>query len=206
MPSPYPVLYRLRMDWWEENEDTGPLPELLAQRRAGLALDAGCGTGRHAVWLAGQGWTVIGVDSVARALDQARARAESAGLADRVTFLRDDVTRLTKAPTARPYDLIVDIGCYHSLRRDQQQGFAAWVSRHTRANAAVVIHAVTPRSGIGPHGLDEDALTAAFGPGWSITTMPSTTTGGGPLRHATFRWYTLTRSNTPLPPREEDPR
>jgi predicted O-methyltransferase YrrM len=200
MANAYPALYRLGMDWWEDNEDTGPLPGVAAGRPAGLALDAGCGTGRHAVWLAEQGWRVIGVDAVEKPLREARQRAEAAGVADRVTFVRDDVGRLSRVPTTAPYDLVLDIGCFHGLRRQEQAAFATWVARHSREDAVVLIHAVAPRAGIGPHGIDEKALEATFGPAWSVTTTPSTTTGGGPLRHATFRWFTLTRPASPTPP------
>ena len=203
MPNAYPVLYRLGMDWWEDNDDTGPLPELIAHRSPGMVLDAGCGTGRHAVWLAQQGWTVIGVDGVEKPLREARARAEAAGVADRTTFISDDVARLVTVPTNPPYDLIVDIGCYHGLRPDQRAFFASWVTHNTRKDADVVIHAVEPRSGIGPKGIDEATLGTTFGPSWSITTTPSTTTGGGPLRHAAFRWFTLTRTTTPTSRTEE---
>jgi 2-polyprenyl-3-methyl-5-hydroxy-6-metoxy-1,4-benzoquinol methylase len=63
------------MNWWEDNDDTGPLADVVAHRPPGVALDAGCGTGRHAIWLAQQGWTVVGVDGVEKALREARARA-----------------------------------------------------------------------------------------------------------------------------------
>ena len=87
MAIAYPLLYRFGLHWWEDNDDTGPLPALIASRLPGRALDAGCGTGRHALWLAEQGWTVIGVDSVEQPLREARTRAHAAGLADRVTFI-----------------------------------------------------------------------------------------------------------------------
>ncbi len=197
MPNAWPVLYRLGLNWWEDNDDTGPLPGLVAHSPAGVALDAGCGTGRHAVWLAEQGWTVVGVDSVDKPLRQGRARAEAAGVAELTSFVRDDVAHLANVPTNPPYDLVVDIGCYHGLRPQEQAAFATWVTRNTRTDAHVVIHAVTPRSGIGPKGIDALNLSAAFGPTWAITTAPSTTTGGGPLRHATFSWFTLSRTSTP---------
>jgi len=49
--------------------------ELLADRPAGLAVDVGTGTGRHATWLAERGHRVIGVDTSRAMLDVARGRA-----------------------------------------------------------------------------------------------------------------------------------
>ena len=194
MPNAYPVLYRLGMTWWEDNDDTGPLADVVAHRPPGVALDAGCGTGRHAIWLAQQGWTVVGVDGVEKALREARARAGAAGVAARTSFIRTDVARMAEVPASPPYDLVVDIGCFHGLRPDQQKSFADWVSRHTREDAVVVVHAVAPRTGVGPRGIDEATLGGSFGPAWSISTTPSSTKGGGPLRHADFRWFTLSRT------------
>lgn len=76
MSLAYRVLYRLGKTPWEDNDDTGPLAEIVTNRPPGRALDAGCGTGRHAVALAEQGWTVTGVDAVPRALTVARDRAQ----------------------------------------------------------------------------------------------------------------------------------
>lgn len=41
----------------------------------GRALDAACGTGRHAIHLHARGWDVIGVDATPAMLDQARVKA-----------------------------------------------------------------------------------------------------------------------------------
>ncbi|MHA7239973.1 class I SAM-dependent methyltransferase [Arthrobacter sp. TMS1-12-1] len=41
----------------------------------GRALDVGCGEGADAVWLASQGWTVLGIDVSEVALSRARAHA-----------------------------------------------------------------------------------------------------------------------------------
>ena len=80
--NPYRILYRLGITPWERNTVPTALVELGAQYRSpGRALDIGCGTGRDAVYLAGRGWTVTGVDSVPRALDAAKQRAHASGVA-----------------------------------------------------------------------------------------------------------------------------
>lgn len=59
--------------------------------RPGRALDLGCGEGADAVWLAGQGWQVTGVDISPTALTRAAAHAAAAGLADRTTWERHEL-------------------------------------------------------------------------------------------------------------------
>ncbi|MGA8247557.1 MAG: class I SAM-dependent methyltransferase [Nocardioides sp.] len=194
MPNPYPVLYRLGFTPWEEMDDVGPLPALLAARPPGRALDAGCGSGRVSVMLAAAGWEVTGVDSVHRPLKAARARAASAGVADRATFVHGDVTRLDELLPRQEFDLVVDVGCLHGMSRSQQRAFADSATAHTRQGADLVVLAVARRRGIGPSGLDRAGVTALFGAPWALAAeTEGTDAGGGPLRGARFRWYHLHR-------------
>jgi SAM-dependent methyltransferase len=67
-------------------------------------VDAGCGEGGEALWLAGQGWRVTGVDISAEALAEAGRRTPPTGLAGRVTWVEADLT--SWQPTGR-FDLVV---------------------------------------------------------------------------------------------------
>jgi SAM-dependent methyltransferase len=60
----------------------------------GSALDAGCGEGADALWLAGQGWTVTAVDLSSVALERAAAAAAAAGdeVAGRIAWQQADLT------------------------------------------------------------------------------------------------------------------
>jgi len=58
----------------------------------GRALDLGCGEGGDAIWLADQGWIVVGVDVSHTALARARAAAAEHGVAGRVEFAQHDLT------------------------------------------------------------------------------------------------------------------
>mmetsp|Transcript_26743 Transcript_26743/g.47375 ORF Transcript_26743/g.47375 Transcript_26743/m.47375 type:complete len:236 (+) Transcript_26743:3-710(+) len=49
-----------------------------------LALDLGCGSGRDVIRLADRGWNVVGLDSMAKALDRCRNLAERQGIDSRV--------------------------------------------------------------------------------------------------------------------------
>jgi ubiquinone/menaquinone biosynthesis C-methylase UbiE len=52
--------------------------ELVARSEPGTALDAACGTGRHAAILAAMGWDVVGVDATHAMLERARAKVPDA--------------------------------------------------------------------------------------------------------------------------------
>lgn len=72
-----------------------PNPHLVrevAGLRPGTALEAGCGAGAEALWLASRGWRVTGVDLAAGALQVAARRAAAAGLVDRVSWLEADLS------------------------------------------------------------------------------------------------------------------
>ena len=64
----------------------------LIRRPRGRLLDLACGTGRHAVEFARQGWDVTGVDYSDDLLDEARGNAERAGV--HVRLLAQDMREL----------------------------------------------------------------------------------------------------------------
>lgn len=63
--------------------------ELRDREVGGRALDLACGEGRNAIWLAGQGWQVTGVDFSTVAIERARRLAAEAGV--EVKWILDDV-------------------------------------------------------------------------------------------------------------------
>lgn len=75
----------------------------------GRALDAGCGHGAEAIWLATGGWEVTAVDFSATALEHARMTAEAVGpdVAGRLTWVEADLGSWSP-PTGR-FDLVVSL-------------------------------------------------------------------------------------------------
>jgi SAM-dependent methyltransferase len=74
-----------------------PNPQLVAEALKldpSTALDAGCGEGADAVWLAERGWQVTAVDISAVALERAADHARSRGpdVADKISWRRADLT------------------------------------------------------------------------------------------------------------------
>ena len=88
---------------WEQAHDAAPVdagssapnPHLMSAASGlepGTALDAGCGTGTEATWLAAHGWQVTGADISGAALAQASERAERQSVSGRVTWVEADLT------------------------------------------------------------------------------------------------------------------
>src|ERR1700737_4097994 len=80
-------------------------PEALAPRRA---LDIGCGTGTNVRYLIQHGWEVTGVDFIARPINEARRKAPGA------TLMVGDVTKLAELGVSGPFELMLDLGCFHA--------------------------------------------------------------------------------------------
>ncbi len=70
----------------------------------GTALDAGCGEGADALWLAERGWRVTAVDFSTVALERGAAHARERGLDDLITWLHADLDEWT--PGEERFDLV----------------------------------------------------------------------------------------------------
>jgi SAM-dependent methyltransferase len=108
-PELVPYLAELLADLW----DLGSSPALITSwlRDLGLSretrvLDLGCGKGAVSLTLARElGYRVHGVDLFEPFVQEARARAEEWGLADRCRFEKGDLREVAR--TAKGYDVVV---------------------------------------------------------------------------------------------------
>ncbi|HLZ28205.1 MAG TPA: methyltransferase domain-containing protein [Chloroflexota bacterium] len=106
----------LTQDYWDTRYRSAdaiwsgnPNPHLVAHTAnlpPGSALDVGSGEGADAIWLAGRGWRVTGLDVSTVALARAAhlAAATGAEIAERVTWEHADV--LSWDPAPRQFDLV----------------------------------------------------------------------------------------------------
>src|SRR6202007_499654 len=86
----------------------------VADRIAGSVLDAGCGTGENALFFAGRGCTVTGIDFLEEPILRARRKAEERGVS--ATFLVKDA--LTLADWSVRFDNVIDSGLFHVFSAD----------------------------------------------------------------------------------------
>jgi SAM-dependent methyltransferase len=106
----------------------------------GRALDLGCGTGTNVIFLAQHGWDAVGIDFVDHAIRRARKKAAKSGVT--AHFFAGDVTRLETIPgLTGSFDLIVDIGCLHSLSPEGQMSYARGLKGRLRSDGTFLLYA-----------------------------------------------------------------
>ena len=171
---------------------TGNPNAVLVQEAAtlapGRALDIGSGEGGDALWLAGRGWAVTGVDISQNALDKARVRAEAVGVS--VTWEQHDLTEWTPEP--RSFDLVT---AHFMHLADPARGalFRALAAAVAPGGTLLVVgHDVTGHEEHRDHMADlmfgvDDVLAAIDGEGLRVEVAESRLRSGGELRDVVVR-------------------
>jgi SAM-dependent methyltransferase len=131
------MTHTFEKDYWESHwhesragqDALAPNPHLIREVAAlhpGTALDAGCGTGAEAIWLAARGWQVTGADISATALARAADAAARAKVSDRVTWVEAD---LTSWHPGTGFDLVVTNYAHPAMPQlDFYDRIADWVA------------------------------------------------------------------------------
>jgi cyclopropane fatty-acyl-phospholipid synthase-like methyltransferase len=110
---------------WDTGVSPPELNEFIASHSAGRAIDIGCGTGTNVITLARSGWNVTGVDFAPRAIHLARQKLKSAKVQAELSV--NDATRLQGIQG--PFDLALDIGCFHSLGQNGREKYLEQLDR-----------------------------------------------------------------------------
>jgi ubiquinone/menaquinone biosynthesis C-methylase UbiE len=110
---------------WDTGISPPELLEFIESHPPGRAIDIGCGTGTNVITLARSGWIVTGVDFVPRAVHLARQKIKAAAVQAEISV--NDATKLNGIPG--PFDLALDIGCFHGLAQADQEKYLDQLDR-----------------------------------------------------------------------------
>ena len=186
----YGVMYRVGFTPWDGHVLPTRLQPLAAELGQGKALDIGCGTGDTSILLAKQGWDVVAIDFVERALESARKKAAAVGVT--VRFLRADATKLGSSGVGGGFTLLCDNGCMHGLSDEQRDAYVREVSAAAAPGARLLLVAFLPGKRRGPRGIDRDGVERCFGPSWELLgSGPDFTSKAG----ETLYFYELRRAD-----------
>ncbi|MGS2811084.1 class I SAM-dependent methyltransferase [Nocardia sp. MW-W600-9] len=166
---------------WDASYRDGPAPWDIGQPQpavvrlaesggfTGEVLDAGCGTGDNALYLASLGFTVHGVDVAATAVSAARKQAENRGLT--TTFEVADALHLEGLE--RRFRTVLDSGLFHTFDRTEQAVYAVSLGAVVAEGGTLYVLCFGDvGTDPGPHPVSRAALTVAFDPAeWDIAAI-----------------------------------
>lgn len=121
---------------WDTGITPPELVDFVTHHTPGRAIDLGCGTGTNVIYLAQHGWQVTGVDFAWGAIHDARKKVRQAGV--KADLRVDDVTSLRKIHG--PFDLILDIGCYHNVPAASRPAYRANLDRLLAPNGSYLAY------------------------------------------------------------------
>ena len=137
---------------------------------SGVLLDAGCGTGEHALLFASAELAVLGVDVAETALAQARSKASERGI--EAEFATADALQLDRLD--RRFQTVLDCGLFHTFNAEERPKYVASLASVTERNGTLYVLCFSDiGADIGPHPVSEKDLRAAFSHanGWEIASL-----------------------------------
>ena len=162
-----------------ENFYAGPAPwdigkpqpafTAVADQVTGPILDAGCGTGEHALFFAARGHQVVGIDFVDEAIRRARAKAADRGLA--VEFLVKDATAL--AGWGERFASVIDCGLFHVFSDDDRRRYVEGLAQVVEPGGRLFLMCFSNEEPgtEGPRRVSRQELYDAFADGWEVESV-----------------------------------
>jgi cyclopropane fatty-acyl-phospholipid synthase-like methyltransferase len=141
----------------------------VANRVTSPVLDAGCGTGEHALYFAARGHQATGIDFVAEAIQRARRKAAERGLT--VEFLVKDATALQDWP--RRFATVIDCGLFHVFSDVDRRRYVRGLAHVVQPGGQLFLMCFSDEEPgtDGPRRVSCRELSDAFADGWEVESL-----------------------------------
>jgi pimeloyl-ACP methyl ester carboxylesterase/SAM-dependent methyltransferase len=132
----------------------------------GRVLDAGCGTGEHALLAARMGFETTGIDSAPTAIEIAKRKARDRGLEARFLVWN----ALDLASLGRQFDTVLDSGLFHVFNDNDRAAYVASLSAATAPGGRYFMLCFSERQpgDFGPRRVTQAEIRASFQKGWRV--------------------------------------
>ena len=147
--------------------------EQLSPDFTGRVIDAGCGTGEHALLAAQRGLEVVGIDFAPAAIKLAEEKAAARGLAAR--FVVWDALDLPSL--GERFDTVLDCGLFHVFDDDDRTRYVESLAGVVEDGGRVYLlcFSTDEPGDWGPRRVHPDEIRASFAEGWRVESVEPTT-------------------------------
>ncbi len=141
----------------------------VADRITGSVLDSGCGSGENALFLAGRGQKVTGIDFLDEPVKWARQKADERGVT--ATFLVMDALALKDLPEV--FDNAIDSGLFHVFSDEDRRRYVEGLASVLRPGGRLFLLCFSDAEPgeAGPRRVSRKEIEDAFAEGWSVESI-----------------------------------
>jgi cyclopropane fatty-acyl-phospholipid synthase-like methyltransferase len=143
--------------------------QVAADKVAGSILDVGCGTGENALFFAGKGHAVTGIDFLGGPIAEAKTKAVERGLS--ATFLVKDALKLEE--WTETFDSVIDSGLFHVFADADRIKYVHGLETVLKPGGRLLLLCFSDQvpGEVGPRRVKKQELREAFGGGWEIESI-----------------------------------
>src|SRR5579872_7380066 len=143
-----------------------------ADRITGTVLDAGCGTGENALFLAARGCTVTGIDFLEEPIRRARKKAEERNIP--ATFLVKDALKLKN--WNERFDNVIDSGLFHVFSDEDAKTYVEGLAHVLKPGGHLWLLCFSDAEPgtQGPRRVPEQMIYDRFHEGWVVESVTGT--------------------------------
>ena len=153
---------------WDIGKPQQPIIEV-ADQISGSILDAGCGTGDTALFLAGRGHHVTGIDFLEEPIKRAKSKSTERELSP--TFLVKDA--LTLRDWSERFDNVIDSGLFHVFSDEDRTMYVVGLAAVLKSGGRLFLLCFSDEEPgtNGPRRVSQTELHDAFSQGWEIESI-----------------------------------